>query len=43
MHKRMSPHWDFDHMGEAINLMANFKDSQYTAYNKLFPFQLCNK
>ena len=21
MHKRMSPHGDFDHMGEAINLV----------------------
>ena len=25
MHKRMSPHGDFDHMGEAINLVNNFK------------------
>ena len=25
MHKRMSPHGDFDHMGEAINLAENFK------------------
>ena len=25
MHKRMSPHGDFDHMGEAINLVENFK------------------
>ena len=24
MHKRMSPHGDFDHMGEAINLVNNF-------------------
>ena len=25
MHKHMSPHGDFDHMGEAINLVNNFK------------------
>ena len=25
MHKRMSPHGDFDHMGEVINLVENFK------------------
>ena len=25
MHKRTSPHGDFDHMGEAINLVENFK------------------
>ena len=25
MHKRMSPHGGFDHMGEAINLINNFK------------------
>ena len=25
MHKRMSPHGDYDHMGEAINLVENFK------------------
>ena len=25
MHKRMSPHGDFYHMGEAINLVNNFK------------------
>ena len=25
MHKYMSPHGDFDHMGEAINLVNNFK------------------
>ena len=25
MHKRMSPHGDYDHMGEAINLVNNFK------------------
>ena len=25
MHKRMPPHGDFDHMGEAINLVNNFK------------------
>ena len=25
MHKRMSPYGDFDHMGEAINLVNNFK------------------
>ena len=24
MHKRMSPHGDFDHMGDAINLVNNF-------------------
>ena len=25
MHKRMSPHGDYEHMGEAINLVNNFK------------------
>ena len=25
MHKRMLPHGDFDHMGEAVNLVNNFK------------------
>ena len=25
MHKRMSPHGDYDHMGDAINLINNFK------------------
>ena len=25
MHKRMSAHGDYDHMGEAINLVENFK------------------
>ena len=25
MHKRKSPHCDYDHMGEAINLVINFK------------------
>ena len=25
MHKRMSPHGNYDHMGEAINLINNFK------------------
>ena len=25
MHKRMSPHGDYDYMGEAINLVENFK------------------
>ena len=25
MHKRMSPHGDYDHMGEAISLVENFK------------------
>ena len=25
MHNRMSPHGDFDHMSEAINLVNNFK------------------
>ena len=25
MHKRMSPHGDFDNMGEAVNLVQNFK------------------
>ena len=28
MHKRMSPHGDFDHMGESINLIGNFKVEQ---------------
>ena len=25
MHKRMSPHGDYDHMGEVINLVNDFK------------------
>ncbi len=25
MHKRISPHGDYDHMGETINLVNNFK------------------
>ena len=25
MHKRMSPHEDYDHMGETMNLVNNFK------------------
>ena len=25
MHKRMSPHGDYDHIGESINLVNNFK------------------
>ena len=25
MHKRMSPHGDYDHMGEAINLVNDFQ------------------
>ncbi len=25
MHKHMSPHGDYDHMGETINLVNNFK------------------
>ncbi len=25
MHKRQSPHGDYDYMGEAINLVNNFK------------------
>ena len=25
MHKRTSPHGDFNHIGEAINLVENFK------------------
>ena len=25
MYKRMSPHGDYDHMGEAINLVENIK------------------
>jgi len=24
VHKRLSPHGDYDHMGEAINLVNNF-------------------
>lgn len=28
MHKRMSPHEDYDHMGESINLIENFKVEQ---------------
>ena len=28
MRKRMSPHGDYDHMGEAINLVNNLENSQ---------------
>lgn len=28
MHKRMSPHEDYDHMGEAINVVNNFKEEK---------------
>ena len=35
MHKRQSPHGDFDHMGEAINLVNNFKVKKVIFYNKL--------
>ena len=29
MHKRISPHGDYDHMGEAINLVNNFKVDKF--------------
>lgn len=39
MHKRMSPHGDYDHMGKAINLVNNFKAEKvifnYGPYNDL--------
>ena len=39
MHKLMSPHGDYDHMGEAINLVNNFKAEKvifnYGPYNDL--------
>ena len=28
MHKRMSPHGDYDHIGETINLVDNLKYSK---------------
>ena len=28
MHKRMSPHGDYDHMVEAINIVNNFKEEK---------------
>ena len=28
MHKRMSAHGDYDHMGEAINVVNNFKEEK---------------
>ncbi len=34
MHKRMSPHGDFDHMGEAINLVNNYKVEKVIFYIK---------
>ena len=35
MHKRISPHGDYDHMGEAINLVNNFKVEKENKNNKL--------
>ena len=39
MHKRMSPHGNYDHMGKAINLVNNFKEEKVIfncgKYNKL--------
>ncbi len=39
MYKRISPHGDFDHIGEAINLVNNFKIEKlrfnYGSYNDL--------
>ena len=38
MHKRMLPHGDYDHMGEAINLVNNFKnenDNSNVIYTEL--------
>ena len=36
MHKRMSPHVDYDHMGETINLVENFKHGSKTSSDKKF-------
>ena len=39
MHKRLSPHGDHDHMGEAINLVENFNVERFILncgnFNKL--------
>ena len=36
MHKRMSPHGDYDHMGDSVYLVNNFKiDKIYINSNKL--------
>ena len=39
MHKRLSPHGEYDHMGEANNLINSFKVEKaifnYGHYNKL--------
>ena len=37
MHKRMSPHRDFDHMREAINLVDNLRVEKV-----IFNFESCN-
>ena len=29
MHKRISPHGDYDHIGEGLNLVNNFKIKRF--------------
>ena len=36
MHKRMSPHGDYDHLGEAVNLINNFKVDKVILNNDKF-------
>ncbi len=36
MHKRMSSHGDYDHMGEAINLVENFKVENFKVEKVIF-------
>lgn len=35
MHKRTSPHRDFDHMGETIKLFNKFKKIKHTIKNNV--------
>ena len=36
MHKRMSPHGDYDYMGESINLVENFNVKKVTFNCELY-------
>ena len=41
MHKLMSLHEDYDHMGEAINLVENFKVEKVIFNNSTIKLSLC--
>ena len=40
MHKHMSPHGDYDYMGEAINLVNNFKRNSIKRLSGTMPEDL---